>query len=128
MIVVDTSALMAIILDEPGCEACMAVLEATEGAVMSAGTMAEALIVAARRGVRTEMERLIAGLGLQIAPMTSAEARRVAAAYDQWGMGANPANLNVGDCFAYAVARNLDFPLLFVGTDFARTDIRAAAR
>ncbi len=74
------------------------------------------------------MDRLIAGLGLQNAPMTTAEARRVAAAYDQWGMGANPANLNVGDCFAYAVARNLDFPLLFVGTDFARTDIRAAAR
>jgi ribonuclease VapC len=127
MIVLDTSALMAIILDEPGCAACMTILEATGDAVISAGTMAEALIVSARRGVRAEMERLIDGLGLQIAPVTAAAARRVAVAYDQWGKGVSPAGLNFGDCFAYAEAKFLDFPLLFVGGDFTRTDIRTAS-
>lgn len=126
MIVVDTSALMAIILDEPGCEACMAALEANDGVIISAGTMAEALIVSARRGVRAEMQRLINGLGLQIAPVTAATAQRVASAYDRWGKGVNPASLNFGDCFAFAESEALDLPLLFVGDDFTLTDIRAA--
>lgn len=126
MIAVDTSALMAIVLDEPAAEACMAVLEQQDEIVISAGTVAEALIVSARRNVEKEMSRLIEELGFEIINVTAGMARRVAAAYDQWGKGVHPAALNFGDCFAYAVAKERDCPLLYVGEDFARTDIRSA--
>lgn len=126
MIVVDTSALMAILLDEPQAEACIAVLEAESDILISSGTMAEALIVSARQDVGQEMTALIDGLGLGVVDLTSASARRVAKAYAQWGKGLHPAGLNFGDCFAYELAKERGCPLLYVGEDFARTDIRAA--
>ena len=55
--------------------------------------------------------------------MTAATSNRVAAAYDRWGKGVHPARLNLGDCFAYALAEERGCPLLFVGEDFSRTDI-----
>lgn len=55
--------------------------------------------------------------------MTAATADQVADAYRQWGKGNHPASLNFGDCFAYALAKELGCPLLFVGNDFARTDV-----
>lgn len=124
--VVDTSALMAIVLDEPEAEACMTCLEFAETVAMSAGTLAEALIVAERRGVRPEMERLVSGLGLDIVAVTPAAARRVADAYTHWGKGIHAAALNYGDCFAYALAHERNKPLLYVGDDFSRTDIGRA--
>ena len=66
------------------------------------------------------------GLGFVVAPVTGAGARRVAQAYAAWGKGVHPAGLNFGDCFAYALAKDFDEPLLFVGRDFAHTDIRPA--
>ncbi|MGY4304622.1 ribonuclease VapC [Bradyrhizobium sp. USDA 4369] len=126
MIAVDTSALMAILLDEPEAGACMTALQDEADIILSAGTMAEALIVAARRNVATEMERLIDVLGLQIVTLTEAAARRVASAYARWGKGMHPAGLNFGDCFAYEVATAHDCRLLFVGDDFARTDVARA--
>jgi ribonuclease VapC len=126
MIAVDTSALMAILLNEPDADACIAVLEAENDLVISAGTVAEALIVAARRDVGEEMERLLEGLGLEIVNVTPASARRIAQAYDNWGKGGHPAALNFGDCFAYEVAKEHECPLLYVGGDFARTDIEGA--
>jgi ribonuclease VapC len=126
MIAVDTSALMAILLNEPDADACIAVLEAENDLVISAGTVAEALIVAARRDVGEEMERLLEGLGLEIVNVTPASARRIAQAYDNWGKGVHPAALNFGDCFAYEVAKEHECPLLYVGGDFARTDIEGA--
>lgn len=126
MIAVDTSALMAIVLDEPEANACIAAL-ATEGdLVISASTVAEALIVAARRNTRDEMERLIDGLGFEIVSVTPASARRVALAYESWGKGVHPAALNFGDCFAYEVAKEHECPLLYVGEDFSRTDVASA--
>ena len=126
MIVVDTSALMAIILDEPDAASCIDCLEAEPSALISAGTLAEALIVAGRRGVRAEMERLVEGLALEILPVTATIARKVADAYQEWGKGIHPAGLNYGDCFAYALARAKGCPLLFLGNDFSRTDIQRA--
>lgn len=126
MIVVDTSALMAIVLDEPQAEACMARLEAADAIAISAGTLAEALIVAERRNVRAEIERLVTGLGLDVVTVTPAAARKVADAYARWGKGVHPAALNYGDCFAYALADERGSPLLFVGDDFARTGIAPA--
>lgn len=128
MIAVDTSALMAIVLDEPEADACAAALEAENDLLISAGTVAEALIVAARRNVRDEMERLIDGLGFEVAAVTQASARRVAQAYESWGRGVHSAALNFGDCFAYEVAKERGCRLLFVGDDFRRTDIEAVTR
>lgn len=126
MIAVDTSALMAIVLDEERAEACIAAIGAEDNLVISAATVAEALIVSVRRNVQKEIASLIDGLGFEIVSVTPAAARRVAQAYADWGKGVHPAGLNFGDCFAYDVAKQNSCPLLFVGDDFARTDIESA--
>jgi ribonuclease VapC len=123
MIAVDTSALMAIVLNEPAAAACIAALEAEDEVLISAGTVAEALIVSDRRNVRAEMTSLIDGLGFQIVTVTPAAARRVADCYADLGRGVSPAALNFGDCFAYEVAKEHACRLLYVGDDFAKTDI-----
>jgi ribonuclease VapC len=123
MIAVDTSALMAIVLGEPQAEVCIRALAGETEVVISAGTVAEALIVAARRNVAEEMTRLIDGLGFEIVSVTSASARRIAMAYARWGRGAHPEGLNFGDCFSYEVAKEHACPLLYVGDDFTKTDL-----
>jgi ribonuclease VapC len=123
VIAVDTSALMAIVLDEPEAGPCIAALEAEEEILISAATVAEALIVSARRQVGEEMATLIDGLGFEIVTITPAAARRVAQAYGRWGNGLSPAALNFGDCFAYEVAKEHACRLLYVGDDFSKTDI-----
>ena len=125
MIAVDTSALMAIVLDDPEAEPCIAALEKEDEILISAGTVAEALIVAARRNVRSEIERLINEVGLEVVALTPAAARAVADAYERWGKGVHRAALNFGDCFAYSLAKERRCRLLYVGGDFARTDIVA---
>ena len=126
MITVDTSALMAVALDEVEAGACIAALETNDELLISAGTIAEALIVATRRNVGEEMTRLIDGLGFNTVAVTPAAARRIALAYQRWGKGSHAAGLNFGDCFAYDVAKEHDCPLLFIGEDFARTDLKSA--
>jgi ribonuclease VapC len=123
MIAVDTSALMAIVLNEPQADACIAALEADEKLLISAGTVAEALIVSIRRNVGHEVSSLINGLGFEVVTVTEFSARRIAQAYEQWGKGVNPAALNLGDCFAYDVAKERGCRLLYVGNDFSKTDI-----
>lgn len=125
MIAVDTSALMAILLNEPEADACIAALSTADQVLISAGTVAEALIVSARRNVGESMTRLIDGFGFEVVPLTAASARRIALAYQRWGKGINPAALNFGDCFAYEVAREHSCRLLFVGNDFTGTDIQS---
>jgi ribonuclease VapC len=126
MIAVDTSALMAIALGEREADACIRVLETETEIVISAGTVAEALIVAARRNVAEEVSRLIDGLGFEIVSVTPASARRIAAAYMRWGRGAHPAGLNFGDCFSYEIAKERACRLLYVGDDFSKTDLESA--
>ena len=126
MIAVDTSALMAIVFGEAQADGCMRVLETETEVVISAATAAEALIVGARRNVGEEVACLIDGLGIEIVPVTSASARRVAAAYGRWGRGVHPAGLNFGDCFSYEVAKHHLCPLLYVGDDFLQTDLESA--
>lgn len=126
MIAVDTSALMAIVLCEPAAAACIARLAGETDVLISAGTFAEALIVASGRNVAEEMARLLDEYGFEVVPVTTFAARRVAAAYASWGKGNNPAGLNFGDCFAYEVAMQHGCPLLFVGDQFSLTDVAAA--
>ena len=126
MMAVDTSALMAVILNEKSAADCSALLERETGLLISAATMAEALIVSDSRGVLTEMARLLDGLGFEVVAVTGITARRIAEIYSRWGKGRDRAGLNFGDCFAYDVAKMNACPLLFVGDDFSRTDIRPA--
>jgi ribonuclease VapC len=126
VIVVDSSALMAILCREPEAQACRAAIAANDVIKISAGTMAETLIVADNRGVGRQMRELIEQLKLETILVTPDSAERVAAAYRHWGKGNHPAGLNFGDCFAYALAKELACPLVFIGNDFARTDITRA--
>ena len=123
MIAVDTSALMAVVLNEPEAEACIATLADEDRLLISAGTVAETLIVAQRRHVGEEIANLIDRLGFEIIAVTPAAARRIAAIYARWGKGVHAAALNFGDCFAYEIAKDHNCPLLYVGDDFSKTDI-----
>jgi ribonuclease VapC len=125
VIAIDTSALMAIVLDDLQAGACIAALEAEAEILVSAGTVAEALIVSGRRNVGGEMASLIDGLGFDIVTITPAAARRIAEAYGRWGRGVHPGGLNLGDCFAYEVAKEHGCRLLYIGEDFSRTDIES---
>ena len=124
--VIDSSAVLAILLQEP--EAARFASAIADAAVrrMSAANLLEACIVAdnlidLRAGRRLDafMERA----QIDIAPVTEAQVRLARQAYVDFGKGNHPAGLNFGDCFAYALAKATDEPLLFKGDDFASTDI-----
>jgi len=123
VIVVDTSAVMALLLNESSADVCLAALSAESEKLMSAGTLAELLVVAGRRNRTEEVVRLLDELDLLVIPLTAASARRVGEAYSRWGRGVHPAALNLGDCFAYALAKEHGCALLYVGQDFATTDV-----
>jgi ribonuclease VapC len=127
VIVVDTSALIAILNDESQGPACRSAIASAEEAVMSAATFAEALVVAGRRDMSVELLERVDLYAIRVIPLDAAGARRVGEAHARWGRGAGTAGLNMGDCFAYAAATALGAPLLYVGDDFSRTDVAAAA-
>jgi ribonuclease VapC len=126
LIAIDTSALIAIAAREPAAEACFQKLMEETKLLISAGTLAETLVVAGRRNLGAEIGRLARDLQWDVVPVTAASAGGVAAAYAAWGKGVHPAKLNLGDCFAYEVAQRYGCPLLFVGGDFSQTDIESA--
>jgi ribonuclease VapC len=128
VIAVDTSALMAILLKEALAGHCKTALVRDEHPLISAGTLTEALIVAGGRGIRDEMQKFIDSVGIEIVPVDAAAARRVADTHARWGRGAKSAGLNFGDCFAYALAKENNCPLLYVGRDFAKTDVKSVLR
>lgn len=125
MIAVDTSALMAILRKELLGEACEAALTVKEPILMSAATLTECLIVARRKRALPGMEVLLERLHLTIVDVTPKIALAAAEAYGRWGKGFHEADLNYGDCFSYVMAKTNDCPLLYVGDDFARTDVRS---
>jgi ribonuclease VapC len=127
VIALDTSALIAILKNEPMANACAAVLEIPDRRVLlSAGTLLELRIVALQKQCSDQLSQLIASLNFEIVDLTQARAERAAAAYQRFGKNFHPASLNFGDCFSYATAKEFDCPLLYVGDDFARTDLRPA--
>ena len=121
--VLDTSALMALLLDEPESDEIARVLSGEDPFIISAGTLSEALIVAKRRGVAEEIAELLDAIGAEVDVLDAAKAVAAADAYARWGKGAHPAGLNFGDCFAYVSAKANNLPLLYVGEDFAKTDV-----
>ena len=126
MIAVDTSALIAILANEPQAPSCRKIFESEELILVSAGTVLEALIVAARRGMSNQMSTILSAITVKIVDVTLARAELAASAYRSWGKNFHAASLNFGDCFSYATAREFDCPLLFIGNDFSRTDIVSA--
>jgi ribonuclease VapC len=125
VIVVDTSAIMAILLKEPAGQACIDVLS-DDDILISAGTLTETYLVVAARNQRPRFERLRRAVSLTVVPVDEDRAQRAANAHARWGKGHHPAKLNFGDCFAYELAMSFDCALLFVGNDFGQTDVRRA--
>jgi ribonuclease VapC len=126
MIAVDTSALIAILANEPQGPSCRKIFEGEELILVSAGTVLEASIVAAKRGLPKQMRTLLSAVTVKIIDVTPVRSELAAEAYINWGKGFHAASLNFGDCFAYATACEFDCPLLFIGNDFSRTDIQSA--
>lgn len=127
MIVADTSAILAIFQREPGHERFRQVILDSGIVFVSAGTAVELAVVSNRSAhLRSEAERFLEAPFVKIEPVTAAQAARASDAFQTWGEGRHPAGLNLGDMFAYLLARERDLPLLFNGNDFARTDVRSA--
>jgi ribonuclease VapC len=124
--VLDTSALLALLLDEPEAEDFRAAVEDDATRLVSAATLLEtALVIEARKGEPggRELDALIHKAEIVVVPVDAEhvlEARRV---FRRFGKGRHAAGLNFGDLFAYALARTSGEPLLFNGEDFARTDV-----
>lgn len=104
----------------------MAAVNSEATILIAAPTLTEVLVVARGRGIEAEIHRLIEGIQPTVIPLTERLARAAAEAYGTWGKGFHPAKLNLGDCFAYATAKEHGCPLLYIGDDFAQTDIESA--
>lgn len=128
MIAVDASAILAVYLSEPDGDRFAECLEASTGSVLSPVNLWETRVrcfgYKGEGGVR-EIEALISAWGVTIAPISPEQADIAFEAHRKFGRG-TPAKLNMGDCFAYALARAENVPLLFKGDDFALTDIENA--
>jgi ribonuclease VapC len=124
--VIDTSAILAILLQEPAADRLMSAVEADRTRLVSAATVVEAsLVLLGRYGEAGDLplDRLLRGIGAEIVPVGE---EQVALARDgalRFGRGRHPAALNFGDCFSYALSVERDEPLLFVGDDFSQTDV-----
>jgi ribonuclease VapC len=129
--VIDSSALIALLLGEPESAAFTRIIAVSPARRVSAASYLETAIVMLRRSgpdANRALDRLVDELALQIVPFTRDQADLAIAAYEQYGRGRNhPAALNFGDCFTYALAKQTGEPLLFKGTDFSRTDLVSAS-
>jgi len=126
--VIDTSALVAVLLDEPERHAFNQQIVADEVRLLSAATLVEtAIVLTSRKGPRAqaELDLYLAKAALEIVPVRAEHAAIACDAYRTYGKGHHPAGLNFGDVFAYALAKATGEPLLFKGQDFTQTDIPA---
>lgn len=129
-LVVDTSAVVAILRAEDDAWRFAEALGTATQRIMSAGSYLEAGIVIARRDGRQDaLDEFIKRVEIEVAAVTEAEAKEGLRAYQQFGRGSgHAANLNFGDCFSYALAKTRNLPLLFKGDDFIHTDIKPALK
>ena len=127
--IVDSSAIVAIVLREPGWEEVVERLGAEAAPAIGAPTLAEVgLVLTAKMGgeARIVLSRLLQETGLTVVPFMEEHWRAAVEAYARFGKGRHPAALNFGDCLTYAVAQLAGQPLLFVGDDFSKTDLPSA--
>jgi ribonuclease VapC len=127
--IIDTSALVAILRDEPEAKDCALAIERNPTRRVSAANFVEtALVIDGSRDpiASRRFDDLVKEARIAIEPVTEAQARIAREAYRDFGKGSgHPAKLNFGDCFAYALAKVTDEPLLYKGDDFSHTDIIA---
>jgi ribonuclease VapC len=124
--VLDTSAVLAILLGEPEATEFAAAIEAAAPRLMSAATLLEAsIVVEARKGPdgSRDLDLFIYRAGVEIVPVDFEQAEVARLAWRTYGKGRHPAGLNYGDCFAYALAKTRGSALLCKGDDFSRTDL-----
>ena len=129
--ILDTSAVIAIVMREPGHEDLLAAIAADDSSAIGAATLAETAIVLSARlksDARALLARFLSEASIAIVPFGESHYGAAVEAWLRFGKGRHPAALNFGDCLSYAVASLADEPLLFVGEDFARTDISRASR
>ncbi len=130
--VVDTSAILAILKQEPDAPAIAQRLAGNQRILMSAATLMECgTVVVGRYGAAgtAELTGLLARLKVTIVAVSAEHAQAGVEAYSLYGRGTgHPAKLNMGDCFAYALAKTRNLPLLFKGSDFIHTDIEPALK
>ena len=124
--VIDTSAVLAILLAENDAGNFAHAIEAAAICRMSAANYLEAALVIDHRGdavASREFDLFFRRAGITLEAVTAEQARIARQAYRDFGKGRHPAGLNFGDCLAYALAKALDEPLLFKGADFTQTDV-----
>lgn len=129
--VLDTSAILAILLREPEHETFSKLLAGAADPVISAATLAEvSIVIHAKNGEAgvAALDALLAAASVRCVAVDRAQALVAREAHARYGKGRSPTGLKFGDCFAYALAQVNDQPLLFVGNGFAQTDIPGAAR
>ena len=127
--IVDTSAIVAMILKEPEGPVFAARIAADRTNRMSVVSFVEVSIVLSRREGEAgllEFRELVRNLGISVDPVTVEQCDLAVAAFQNFGRGNHPARLNFGDCFTYALAKSTGEPVLFKGDDFSRTDLTAA--
>ena len=127
--ILDTSAVLAVVLGEPGFEIFVDAIAGSPVCRISAASFVEASIVAESRlgdqGLR-QCDSFFRTSRISIEPVTEEQALLARQAYSDYGKGRHPAGLNFGDCFAYALGKSSGEPLLFKGDEFRRTDIQPA--
>lgn len=126
--VIDSSALIAILNREPEARRLVRALTNDPVLLLSAATLVETSIVASARlgdDIIAALDRFLAALAVDVAPFTAQQTVIARRAYQRYGKGRHPAGLNFGDYFVYALAQDRDEPLLFKGNDFTLTDIAA---
>jgi ribonuclease VapC len=125
LIVLDTSAVIAMLSGEPETAQFAEALAGSPRRVLSAANYVEcAIVLSSRPRIRAQFEPWLGATRIEIAAIDEALGRAAVEAFDRFGKGRHPAGLNFGDCFAYALAKSLDAPLLFKGDDFGRTDVK----
>jgi ribonuclease VapC len=127
--IIDTSALVAILDQEPEAERIARALAATPERMLSAANLVEAgIVMQARRGDdgARDVDLLLAKLRVEIVPFTARQADIARKAFRRYGLGRHEDKLNLGDCLAYALAKDASAPLLFTGDDFGQTDVMVA--
>lgn len=127
--VIDTSALVAILTGEPSAERLVAALDADPRRLISAATVLElSLVMLGRYGEAGDgqIDRLLTGIGATVVAVGEGQVRLARDAALNFGRGRHPAALNFGDCFGYALSIESGEALLFVGNDFTQTDVVVA--
>jgi len=124
--VIDTSAVVACLLNEPERAAFVEIIGSEAVNLISVVGLVEAsLVILGRRGIvgLTDLRDFLDSGGIQRVPVDERQAEAAVDAFRRFGKGRHPAKLNIGDCFAYALAKTTGEPLLFKGSDFTQTDI-----